>query len=112
MIKESKSERLNIRLTPTDKKIIENKAKACDMTMTDYVVAAAITQKIVVLGDKEGLKDVAYELNKIGTSINQLRMLSNFGKINCVGLDEFTDAISDIKDEVTKIVSKKSKWQY
>ncbi|MGN1329545.1 MAG: plasmid mobilization protein [Eubacterium sp.] len=110
-MKETKSERFNLHLTPTDEKIIKAKAKACNMNMTNYITASAIVEKIVVIGDEEGLKNVAYELNKIGTNINQIRMLVNLGKIDCINLEIFIEAFENLNSEVRRLINKKTKWQ-
>lgn len=110
-IKETKSERVNLHLTPTSKSIILEKAKVCNMNMTNYLTACAITQTIYVIGDKESLNDISYQLKKIGSNINQLRMLSNFGKLECINFDEFTKSFVELNNTVSKLIKRTTKWQ-
>ncbi|MGN1420721.1 MAG: plasmid mobilization protein, partial [Eubacterium sp.] len=44
--KETKSERINLHLTPTGKSIIKEKADLVGMNMTNYLTACAIVEKI------------------------------------------------------------------
>lgn len=82
--KETKSERINLHLTPTAKSIIADKASALGMNMTAYITACAIVNDVYVIGDKETFNELVYQVNKIGSNINQLRMLSQLGRIECV----------------------------
>ena len=74
--KETKSERINLHLTPTAKSIIADKASALGMNMTAYITACAIVNDVYVIGDKETFNELVYQVKKIGSNINQLRMLS------------------------------------
>lgn len=82
--KETKSERINLHLTPTAKSIIADKASALDMNMTAYITACAVVKDVYVIGDKDTFNELVYQVKKIGSNINQLRMLSQLGRIECV----------------------------
>ncbi len=89
----NKNKRINIRLTEKEKKLIELKAKKCNMTVTKYIISSCLKDNIIVI---DGLNKVDTELRRIGNNINQLTRLCNEGKINVIGLE-------DLKSEVSKI---------
>jgi len=109
--KETKSERINLHLTPTAKSIIADKASALGMNMTAYLTASAIVNDVYVIGDKETFNELVYQVKKIGSNINQLRMLSQLGRIECVNLQECTDELDNIRKALNTIIRKANKWQ-
>lgn len=109
--KETKSERINLHLTPTAKSIIEEKASELGMNMTAYITASAIVSNIYVIGDKETFNELVYQVKKIGSNINQLRMLSQLGRIECVNLKECTDELDNIRKALNTIIRKANRWQ-
>ena len=109
--KEKKSERLNIHITPTDKEIIREKATAIGMDMSNYVTAAAIVKHITVVGDRDEFNALVKQVRAVGNNINQLRMLSQFGKISVVNLDEFTQEFVSVNEKLDKIIKRTSRWQ-
>lgn len=109
--KETKSERINLHLTPTAKSIIEDKASALGMNMTAYLTASAIVNDVYVIGDKETFNELVYQVKKIGSNINQLRMLSQLGRIECVSLQECTDELDNIRKALNTIIRKANRWQ-
>lgn len=109
--KETKSERINLHLTPTAKSIIADKASALGMNMTAYLTASAIVNDVYVIGDKKTFNELVYQVKKIGSNINQLRMLSQLGRIECVDLKECTDELDNIRKALNTIIRKANKWQ-
>ena len=109
--KETKSERINLHLTPTAKSIIEDKASALGMNMTAYITASAIVSNIYVIGDKETFNELVYQVKKIGSNINQLRMLSQLGRIECVNLSDCTEELDNIRKTLNSIIRKANRWQ-
>ena len=109
--KETKSERINLHLTPTDKSIIKEKADLVGMNMTNYPTVCAIAEKIYCVGDKESFDKIIYQLKKIGNNINQIRMLANFGNIQFANLDECTSALLEVNKSIQKIIKRTSQWQ-
>ena len=109
--KETKSERINLHLTPTAKSIIADKASALCMNMTAYITACAIVKDVYVIGDKDTFNDLVYQVKRIGGNINQLRMLSQLGKIECVDLRECTAELDNIRKTLNTIIRKANKWQ-
>ena len=109
--KETKSERINLDLTPTAKSIIADKVSALGMNMTAYLTASAIVNDVYVIGDKEKFNELVYQVKKIGSNINQLRMLSQLGRIECVDLSDCTDELDNIRKALNSIILKANKWQ-
>ena len=109
--KETKSERINLHLTPTAKSIIADKASALGMNMTAYITACAIVKDVYVIGDKDTFNELVYQVKRIGGNINQLRMLSQLGRIECVDLQECTDELDNIRKALNTIIRKANKWQ-
>jgi CRISPR type IV-associated protein Csf3 len=110
-IKETKSERINLHLTPADKSLIKEKADAIGMNMTNYITASAIVEKIYCVGDKESFIELVSQVKRVGNNINQIRMLSQLGKIDCVNLDECTNALLEINKSLQQIIKRTSEWQ-
>lgn len=109
--KETKSERINLHLTPTAKSIIADRASALGMNMTAYITACAIVKNVYVIGDKDTFNELVYQVKRIGGNINQLRMLSQLGKIECVDLSEMTDELKNIRKALNTVIRKVNKWQ-
>ena len=109
--KETKSERINLHLTPTAKSIIADKASALGMNITAYITACAVVKDVYVIGDKETFNELVYQVKKIGSNINQLRMLSQLGRIECVDLSDCTDELDNIRKALNSIIRKANKWQ-
>ena len=55
------------------------------MNMTSFITASALNKKIVVV---DGLDKVLAELKAIGKNLNQLTILCNMGRIQCLDLKE------------------------
>lgn len=109
--KETKSERINLHLTPTDKSIITDNAKKFNMNMTAYITACAVLGKVYVIGDTETFNHLVYQLKRIGGNINQLRLLAQLGKIDLINLDECIDELDEIRRALNRIIRKVDKWQ-
>ena len=109
--KETKSERINLHLTPTAKSIIADKASALGMNMTAYITACAVVKDVYVIGDKETFNELVYQVKKIGSNINQLRMLSQLGRIECVDLGGRRIIKKNIRKALNSIIVKANKWK-
>ena len=109
--KETKSERINLHLTPTDKSIIADNAKKFNMNMTAYITACSVLGKVYVIGDTKTFNNLVYQVKRIGSNINQLRLLAQLGKIDLINLDECTKELSAIRKSLNTIIRKANKWQ-
>ncbi len=109
--KETKSERINLHLTPTDKSIIADNAKKFNMNMTAYITACSVLGRVYVIGDTEKFDNLVYQVKRIGGNINQLRLLAQLGKIDLINLDECTNELDEIRRALNRIIRKANKWQ-
>ena len=99
----NKDKRINIRLTEKEKKLIEAKAKKCNMTITKYIINSCLKDKIIIV---DGLDKVDTELRRIGNNINQLTRLSNERIINTVDLKELRMEVNNIWQLLRQLVQK------
>ena len=111
MPKETKSERFTIHFTPSDKQTITSRARQYGMSMSSYLTACALDKDITVIGDKDSFDELVRQVKIIGNNINQLRMLAQFGKIDTVGLDEFTNELSAIGSQLESVIKRSARWQ-
>ena len=65
---ENKTERIFIRVSPTEKKEIEEKAKLANQSVANYLITLSKNQRIVVA---KKMPRLITEINKIGVNINQ-----------------------------------------
>lgn len=99
----NKNKRINIRLTEKEKKLIESKAKKCNMTITKYIINSCLKDKIIII---DGLDKVDTELRRIGNNINQLTRLSNEKIIRAVELKELRMEVNNIWQLLKQLVQK------
>ena len=84
---------IGIRVTKQEKERLIKKSQKAEMSLSEYIIEQALEKDIVVVED---VKNLVYELRKIGNNINQLTRLANGGIIKVVYLDE-------VKEELRKI---------
>lgn len=68
---------IRIRLTDEEKKIIKQKAKKQNLTMSDYIRTQALNGKVV---DYSYLQKLIVQINRIGNNINQATKLMHLYK--------------------------------
>ena len=73
-------------------KQIDSNAKKSLMSRSGYIEKAVIENTIVF----DGLKDFAKEINRLGSNINQIVMLSNQGIMKTVDFKEFNKLIAEV----------------
>lgn len=101
----NKDKRINIRLTEKEKKLIESKAKKCNMTVTKYIINSCLKDKIIIV---DGLDKIDTELRRIGNNINQLTRLSNERIIKTVELKELRLEVNNIWQLLKQLVQKQT----
>lgn len=88
---------LNIRVTDYKYKLIQERMKASgSATLREFLVDAA-TNGFLINVDYSDIKDLAYEINRIGNNINQIAH-----KINSEGL-VYRKQIEDVQEDVSMI---------
>ena len=96
-----KTKRLNFRISDKEDAVIRKKAKAAQMTITDYVIAAATKKQIVNLN---GISEAVTQLKRLGNNLNQLLILSRQGRINTVNLSETQSELKQIYELLSAIL--------
>lgn len=93
MNKEPKTEIFSTRVTPEQRKIIEEKAYSSYRTPSMYLRECALDKKIIVV---KGVDELASELRKIGNNLNQLTRAVNSGYAHEIDLRETREEVARI----------------
>ena len=97
-----KSTDFPVRISNDELELIDEKAHRLRMTRSKYVIQAALRQKIIVL-DSTSIKQLTSELRKIGININQIAILCNMGKLECVHIEDTKSEITKVWEELNKL---------
>ena len=100
MNKRKRNLTVTIRVTPAEKDAILRKTAEADMTLTDYLVTAALSREIHVAED---MKPVVAELKRIGANLNQITMKINAGMFRSYNFSEVIDWQRKLYEEVSRI---------
>ena len=96
-----KSEISTLRVTPGIKKAIQERAKAADLTVTDYLCYSGLGKEIVRV---EGLEQVLSELKAQGRNLNQLTTLANMGRVTVVKGHALAENYSKIYEQLRELL--------
>ena len=97
----AKTEILKFRVTPKEKKIINNKALSCNKTISMYLRDCALEKEIKIV---TGADSIAEELRRIGNNINQIARGVNAGYITAVDLTETRKELIEIWQSLNLLV--------
>lgn len=95
-----KNERIELRVSKNEKKLISKKASELNISNSAYILQCVRQNRIVTLN---GVKDVVRQLYKIGTNVNQIATKAN--SINYISKDEVKKT-QDLLTSVFKIIDK------
>lgn len=98
-----KNQKINIRLTESEKMKIEEKSKMYNMTISKFIICSCLKDKIVIIN---GLDKIDTELRRIGNNINQLTRLANEKIITVVDLKEQRMEVNNIWQLLKQLVQK------
>ena len=98
-----KNQKINIRLTESEKMKIEEKSKMYNMTISKFIISSCLKDKIVIIN---GLDKIDTELRRIGNNINQLTRLANEKIITVVDLKELRMEVNNIWQLLKQLVQK------
>ena len=73
----NKDTRLIFRVLPHDRTAVISKARRAKISVSDFCRKAVLDKEINVI---DGLAEHLYDLNKIGTNINQIAVAANQGR--------------------------------
>ena len=99
-MEEKKSEELHFRLTPTEKKKIEEKAEQVHKTVAGYLLELSESKRII---DTTIIASLIIEIRKIGVNINQIAAVANSQKfVN----REMLSKVHQDKKEIIELLQK------
>lgn len=98
-----KNERVYIRVNLSDKERIFKNAKASGMSASEYLRKLINDKEIVHKEDYMQIKELIYEVNKIGKNINQIAKLFNSGFFSETEKRKLFALMQKLNDEVANI---------
>ena len=87
------SEILKFRVTPEQKKLIEEKALSSYRLTSMYLRDCALEKEITVIN---GLDGIGNELRRIGNNLHQLTRLANSGMVSTIDLSETRQEVAAV----------------
>ena len=107
-MQKKKNEIITARMTPADKKVIHQRARAASMTITNYLTTCALGKEIVRV---EGLDNLLSELKAQGRNLNQLTTLANMRRITVLRGDDLVQEYSRLCDMLGALIREVHRWQ-
>ena len=101
--KRKRDKTLTIRLTESEKMMIEKKASKAKLNLTEYIISVSSKSKISVTEDT---KPLLLELKRIGNNINQIAMKMNSGAVSSYNFDEVISMQRKIYEQLLLLVGK------
>jgi uncharacterized protein (DUF1778 family) len=101
--KRKRDKTLTIRLTESEKMMIEKKASKAKLNLTEYIISVSSKSKISVTEDT---KPLLLELKRIGNNINQIAMKINSGVVSSYNFDEVISMQRKIYEQLLLLVGK------
>jgi len=98
----NKSRMFSFRLSEQDYLSIQQKAARARLSMTAFIIGAALGKKIIVV---DGLENTLSELKAIGRNLNQLTTLCNMGKIQCLELADIKNQFGAVVEAITGLMT-------
>lgn len=102
--KRKRDKTLTIRLTESEKLMIEKKASKAKLNLTEYIISVSSKSKISVTEDT---KPLLLELKRIGNNINQIAMKINSGVVSSYNFEEVISMQRKIYEQLLLLVGKK-----
>lgn len=90
-----KNKRLNFRISDEEDAAIRAKAEAANLSITDYVIAAATKKEII---SYDGLPDLVTQVKRLGNNLNQLAVMARQNRIQAVYLEDACRELQSIYD--------------
>ncbi len=103
MDREKKTVEICVRVTPTEKKELQEKADAAHLSLSRYLVKSASDRKML---QTENIAKLIYEIRKIGINVNQIAHVANGQRFilqsDLVSLNRHMDAVIEITKKILK----------
>lgn len=104
MERRTKTKQIKFRVTENDYKKIKNKIEKSKLSQDDYLLKCALDKEIVII---DGLREIIYEVKKIGTNINQLAKISNQKRVvSSTALDNMNKELSEVWQLLRLLIQK------
>lgn len=95
--------RLKLRMTAEDKKMLQDKAAAANMTVSEYVRALIDRKKIVVAPE---LPQLLRQIIRVGTNVNQILLVNeNYGTASKESVEKVKSNLSAVTAAVSDLVT-------
>ena len=92
-----------VRVTPAEKKELQEKADAAHLSLSRYLVKSASDRKML---QTENIAKLIYEIRKIGINVNQIAHVANGQRFilrsDLVSLNRHMDAVVEITKKILK----------
>lgn len=99
--KENKNCIISFRVTPEEKKWIEDRSYGHYQLISDFVRDCVFKKEVIFI---EGAEDVAAELRRIGNNINQLTRAVNAGFVSQINLTETRKELEKIWQSLNSLL--------
>lgn len=103
MNREKKTVEICVRVTPTEKKELQEKADAAHLSLSRFLVKSASDRKML---QTENIAKLIYEIRKIGINVNQIAHVANGQRFilqsDLVSLNRHMDAVIEITKKILK----------
>lgn len=99
MEKEKKTERLLLRLTPTEKRIVTYHANLMNVSVNEYIELTIRRKRIVICED---IPQLISQIQRIGNNINQIAAIANTNQYISVNNVE---AVKEKMEELRKLLN-------
>ena len=103
MSQEKKTEEICVRVTPTEKKELQEKADAAHLSLSRYLVKSGSDHKML---QTQNIARLIYEIRKIGININQIAHVANgqgfILQSDLVTVKRQMDAVFEITKKIVK----------
>ena len=103
MDREKKTVEICVRVTPTEKKELQEKADAVHLSLSRYLVKSGSDHKML---QTQNIARLIYEIRKIGININQIAHVANGQRFilrsDLVSLNRHMDAVVEITKKILK----------
>ena len=103
MSQEKKTAEICVRVTPTEKKELQEKADAAHLSLSRYMVKSASDRKML---RTENIAKLIYEIRKIGINVNQIAHIANgqgfILQSDLASVDRQMEAVFEITKKIIK----------
>ena len=103
MDREKKTVEICVRVTPAEKKELQEKANAAHLSLSRYLVKSASDRRMF---QTENIAKLIYEIRKIGINVNQIAHVANGQRFilqsDLVSLNRHMDAVIEITKKILK----------